>query len=349
MIMKDIIFTGDFYYDYSGKEDDIIKIFEKLEGEKNSLIVNLEGPLSKSGEKIRKRGPNLCQSSAAIEILKAANVTGVCLANNHILDYGEDALYETLQMLDEAGIQHTGAGRNLAEARTPIRISDGNHLYAIYNYGWEIEEVVRARENTPGCAPREEKIILEDIRDCLKKHEIPIIVMHWGFEYNLNPQPRDIALAHKMIDEGAGLVIGHHPHVIQGMESYHGKEIYYSLGNFYFSGMRNRFMKKFDTELVYEGKYGIVVRYNGAADESTWETICYDPDAGKSVLLEKRQYPMSDYTNQKCDFKYRKKLRKEKENINPILYDNPFAKIKTVFFQIIFRKVLRSIKKAVIG
>lgn len=162
------------------------------------------------------------------------------------MDYGEQALKDTIEILDENNILHTGAGETLAEAVKPLILQLDNQKVIVQNFGWDIEETVYATETTSGGAPRIEKLILEHtvkIRDLYKDATI-VNVYHWGFEYNLYPMPLDIELAHSSINSGCDLIIGHHPHNIQPYENYKGKDIYYSLGNFYFASRRSNFKRK---------------------------------------------------------------------------------------------------------
>lgn len=249
-----LLFLGDFLYDYDDAQKDIDEISNWIKSNGYKVILNLEGPITTDfSQKRKKRGPNLCQGSKAIEILKDLQVIGVCLSNNHIMDFGENGLEDTIKALDENNILHTGGGRNLSAAAKPMRIKDNDNFYEIYNFGWHLEETVYAEKGKAGCSPREEKHILNCIRNVGNKECKKIAVMHWGFEYNYLPMPFDIELAHKMIDAGFDMVIGHHPHVVQPMEVYKGKNIYYSIGNFFMGTRRKAFHDRLKNETLGQG------------------------------------------------------------------------------------------------
>jgi poly-gamma-glutamate synthesis protein (capsule biosynthesis protein) len=107
-----ILFLGDFLYDYDFLYSDIIEICSWVSENNYYTVLNLESPLVKSENPINKRGPHLAQSDLTIEILKRLNVICVCLANNHIFDYGWDAFKKTIQLLEENSIHYIGAGKN---------------------------------------------------------------------------------------------------------------------------------------------------------------------------------------------------------------------------------------------
>ena len=195
---------------------------------------NLEGPLAAFGLPMENK---YCihSSSIAAEGLKVAGFDLLFLANNHILDYGEESLVETTRLLDNSGLLFTGAGKNIACAREPALIEMKGVKLGFLAYAWvEVTEATAATHRSAGVAPMEYRLIKEDILKLKKKVDSVIISLHWGFcEYHL-PYPRHIELAHKLIDAGADVIIGHHPHVLQGIEEYSNGLIAYSIGNLVF-------------------------------------------------------------------------------------------------------------------
>lgn len=341
--MAKLVFCGDFFYDYPYFAQDIKQISDYIRQEDLMLILNLEAPLADSSCPIKKRGPNLSQSEISVEVLKKLNVVGVCLANNHIMDYGPEALARTLKLLDTNGIRHTGAGMDLGQARVPMEFETGEERVAILNYGWDVEEVLIAGENTPGAVPRDFRMIQEDISKSVRDGKKVIVNMHWGFEYNLMPQPYDISLAHDMVKAGAGLIIGHHPHVIQSYEKYEGAAIYYSVGNFYFSSRRMNYNKVFKTENPRECDYGLMIVLNAATMETAPLTIHYDKDLDQSQLTEK-DYPIENISGMTAGKGYIKRVRLSKKHVNPVLTDNRFLnKVKLWYLKFVVRKVLRKL------
>ena len=189
-------------------------------------IGNLECPIAESGQPLDNKIYSFRAKPAA-----------VALANNHSGDYGREAFLETLHHLDQAGIAHFGGGRNLAEAHTPLWIERKGLKIAVLSYNEFKPRSFEAGANWPGIAWSEDDQVISDIRAARAAgadHVIPF--MHWGWEREPLPGERQKTLARKMIDAGASLVVGGHPHVTQGTEIYQGKPIIYSLGNFVFDG-----------------------------------------------------------------------------------------------------------------
>ncbi|MBX7112760.1 MAG: CapA family protein [Myxococcaceae bacterium] len=210
------------------------------------FVVNLECPFTTRTEKIAKNF-NFKASPALVASLEAGGVDVVSLANNHLMDYGAEGLYETTATLDAAKIRYFGAGRNLTQARAPAIIEVKGLKFAFLGYFFlgdrniEPPEVI-ATEKTPGVAGHHDDLSLlqswveTDIRAAKANADFVIPFFHWGREGKSTPEPYQITLAHAAIDAGAAAVIGSHPHVLQGMESYQGAPIIYSLGNFVFGG-----------------------------------------------------------------------------------------------------------------
>lgn len=319
-IEDEILFVGDLFYDFDFIPDDIETLADWIQ--KNNLItvLNLESPIGKGkGAATKKRGPNLASSSMVVEVLKKLNVAGVCLANNHMMDYGKKALADTIFLLDENGIAHTGAGQNLDEALNPISICVNNKTISILNFGWDVEETIYAG-GTAGCAPRDMEIVLSAIQNAKGKSDLVSVCFHWGFEYNRLPMPYDIDLAHRVIDAGADLIIGHHPHCVQPKEIYKGKTIYYSLGNFYFSSRRSRYTKKFDELVPNQSDYGCMVSYNVGTGSCEEHLICYDHDKDYSSIKQVDSSILEDISGVNFNSEtYIREAWKRKLNINPIL------------------------------
>ena len=210
------------------------------------FLVNLECPFTRRGEKLPKNF-NCRARPELVEALARGGVDVVSLANNHLMDWGEDGLVDTLATLDAARIRHFGAGRRLAEARKPVVLESKGVKVAFLGYFFlgerniEPREVI-ATEAQPGVAGHFSdvgamKTMLEaDIRaaKALAQHVVPFF--HWGREGQGQVEPYQIELAHAAIDAGASAVVGSHPHVLQGVELYRGAPIAYSLGNFVFGG-----------------------------------------------------------------------------------------------------------------
>ena len=205
-------------------------------------FANLESPIAQSGQPLP--GKQICFRAppVSLESLKAGGFDIVSLANNHAVDYDSPALLETFDRLSEAGIAVIGAGSNISQARQAVILerkgmkiaflaySDLADIYFSYKY----RRAHRAQENLPGVAPMILPDMLDDVRAARAQADAVVVSLHWGNEYTEEPTPQQQEIAHRLIDFGADLILGHHPHWLQGLEVYQGKLIAYSLGNFVF-------------------------------------------------------------------------------------------------------------------
>ena len=199
-------------------------------------MVNLESPVTTRGEKVSKPF-NFRTKPEYLQVLKDAGVDIVNIANNHIFDYGKVGLFDTIEYLDSSAIGHVGAGRNRFEAHKPVIFSKYGRSIAFLGY-YEGGEAPAAGNNRPGVAKRTIELIRKDIRALKKSGGINFIVinLHWGIEKASVPEPWQIQFGRQVIDAGADAVIGHHSHVLQGIERYKSGVIVYSLGNLIFGG-----------------------------------------------------------------------------------------------------------------
>lgn len=200
--------------DYSYFFKNVAPIFE----EDDLTIVNLEGTLSNQGSRADKtfafRG-----KPEYVKVLTTSSVEAANLANNHSADYGDVSLTDTIKYLNEAGIS------NFIGTNAPIREINGISVGLVGINALNEEEAQK----------------LEKAIGSVKSlgAQLVIVSIHWGEEKATEPNDAQKELAHKAIDLGADLVIGTHPHVLQGIEKYNGKYIAYSLGNFCFGGNNN--------------------------------------------------------------------------------------------------------------
>ncbi len=207
------------------------------------LVANLECTLSESGEPQHKaytfRAP-----PAVADALALAGVDVVSLANNHSLDYGFEALAGTEQLLSQRAIAFAGAGSNEAAARAPAIVERNGLRVAFLAY---VDVLVETRTHfdtrswiatadTPGVAWAEVDHIAADVAAARAQADVVVVLLHFGLEGRTPITPAQRAVAHAAIDAGAALVLGAHPHVLQGVERYNGGLIAYSLGNFVFEG-----------------------------------------------------------------------------------------------------------------
>ena len=201
--------------------------------ESDIFMVNLENPVTRATEKVEKKY-NFKMDPIYLQTLLDGGVTIVTCANNHVFDYGLQGIDDTMRNLDSAGIYRVGIGRSLADSRTPVVLErKGKKIGFLAYFGGGDYAATSGRA---GFAPRRTRDILKDVRKLRGSVDYVVVNFHWGAEREPIPELWQRTLAHKVIDAGADLIVGHHPHVLQGLEEYHGKWIAYSLGNFVFGG-----------------------------------------------------------------------------------------------------------------
>lgn len=218
---------GDFT---SGGVHDVLRSYD-------IVCANLENPVGTSGQPCPGQDPNVTFRAHpdTLNVLQSLGVKVVSLGNNHMLDYGEPALLETLEHLDRRGIAWVGAGRNYEEANRPLLMEIGGRRLAFLSHAFIYSVNSRmATRSRPGISDHRPSRIVERVRSLTRAGHQVIVMMHWGYEYCFYPLPYQMRAARRMIDAGATLVLGHGPHYPQGIEEYRNRQIVYSLGNFIF-------------------------------------------------------------------------------------------------------------------
>ncbi|QGR00211.1 CapA family protein [Paenibacillus psychroresistens] len=199
-------------------------------------IGNLETPVTDRGE-LQLKEYNYRSSPLALPALKEAGLDLVNLANNHIMDYGSEGMLDTMDHLDNVGIKRVGAGHDAKEAFESVIIEKNGMKIAFLGFSRVVPEASwKAGVKHPGVADtydyRAPVLAIEKAR---AEADLVVVITHWGVERTDTPVAYQTELAHLFIDAGADLVVGGHPHVLQGVEAYKGKWIAYSLGNFIFT------------------------------------------------------------------------------------------------------------------
>lgn len=197
-------------------------------------VCNLEAPISKGGREFKGKKFRFRSLPQTAPALMNAGFRVVTLANNHMMDFGASALEATRRHLSRSGIAFCGAGDNLAEAREAAIITAQGKKVAFLSYSLTFPDKFYATANRPGTAPGFAGYFMEDIADAKKSADYVVVSFHWGTESRSHPNQYQINAAHLAVDAGADVVIGHHPHVLQGIERYKNGVIFYSLGNFAF-------------------------------------------------------------------------------------------------------------------
>ena len=200
------------------------------------FMANQEFPFSDRGSAAPDKQFTFRLSPSRVSMMNEIGVDMVTLANNHSLDYGTDALVDTCTALDGAGIRYVGAGPDMNRARQletmevngkTIGFLGASRVYPDANWV--------ANSKKPGMVSGyDPTILLEEVKKARESCDYVVVYVHWGVERDEKPQEYQRVLGKKIIDAGADLVIGSHPHVLQGIEYYNGKPICYSLGNFIF-------------------------------------------------------------------------------------------------------------------
>ncbi len=210
--------------DYGYPFRNVLEYFESDE----MTFINLEGTLCDTGYAVQKahtfRGP-----TTYINILTQNSVEAVSLANNHTMDYGQTGYDSTVATLESAGIPYVERDSStIITSRNGLTIG----IYGAVYYVMDTEVITAA------------------IRELRQQADIVIFAPHWGFEMNTQRNEDQLNLAHAVIDAGADIIWGSHPHVLQAMEEYNGGKIFYSLGNFSFGG--NNYPEDYDSALIQQ-------------------------------------------------------------------------------------------------
>jgi poly-gamma-glutamate synthesis protein (capsule biosynthesis protein) len=200
-------------------------------------LANLECPLTLRITPRPKQYVFRCDPEVAIE-LRNVGFHALSLANNHSIDQGRDGLLDTMAALEGAGLVPLGAGRSQREAHRHHLIMAGGMQVALLAYVAIIIEGVPFLEDLPAAAQLQEETVAAEIAAARAEADIVIVTIHWGTEFRAEPSDEQRRLGRMLIDAGAELVLGHHPHVLQPVERYRGGVIAYSLGNLVFDQRR---------------------------------------------------------------------------------------------------------------
>lgn len=203
------------------------------------VVANLECPATKIIAPVYKKFVFRGEPEW-LATLKAHGVTHLNLANNHSIDQGREGLVDTRDNIIKAGMVPIGVGNNMEEAVQPVLIASSPRKVYV------LASLRLALENTP-YLPDMPSVSQEGFDKLLArvhalKRDDPgccvVVCLHWGREHVLEPDTHQVIQAHQLIDAGADCIIGHHSHTMQTVESYHGKMIYYGIGNFIFDQSR---------------------------------------------------------------------------------------------------------------
>lgn len=217
---------------------DVTRIFHRSD----LAVGNLECALSKNGEAISGKC-TLRGSPQWAPIMKKAGIGLVSLANNHVMDYGKQGLFSTIEALSRADIHTVGAGSNRREACSPLFLDvAGRRIAFLARSSVIVSSPAYAGESTPGVAFLDPEETVATIQSCRSQADLVILLAHWGLEEYAYPSPTQRQMARQFVDAGVNVILGHHPHVLQGLEYYRSALIVYSLGNFVFNEFEWRYI-----------------------------------------------------------------------------------------------------------
>ncbi len=274
----DVYFTELYQQEYDKLGISAIADEEMLQLMKDAdlLMLNNEFAFSQRGEPMEDKTYTLKCDPKYVRILQDLGTDLVSIANNHVLDFGQTAFLDTLDTLKNAGIAYVGGGLNLSEALSPAVYELHGQTFAIFAATRVIPTTEwYAYENSPGILPTYNPTMLnEAIEAARPQYDHIIVYAHWGLERMEAPEDYQRELAKSYIDAGADLVLGCHPHILQGFEYYKGVPIVYSLGNYLFSNHQ-------DTTVLLQAEFS-------PDDRLTLRLI---PCERKDFVLQKKEMP----------------------------------------------------------
>lgn len=226
--LKPIVESGDYHSIFCEVES-VIKSADYS-------IVNYECPVVLGNySPIEKCGPNLASSAKGIDAIKYAGFNIVTLANNHIMDFGDQGLTDTIKTCEKENVDTVGAGANLKEAARILYKRKGNETLAIINCCEH--EFSIATDNSAGANPLNPIQQYYQIKEARQNADYVLVIVHGGHEHYQLPSPRMVETYRFFIDAGADVVVNHHQHCFSGYEMYKDKPIFYGLGNFCFDNV----------------------------------------------------------------------------------------------------------------
>ncbi len=249
-----IAFVGDVYVGETScpqLAESVAEVFTAAD----VVVANQEGPITECTLPV---GGKACLKSGlmAAEMLRDWGVHVVSLANNHMFDFGWEGFEQTRRVLDDMAIAHVGAGRDLAEAMTPHIVEANGLRVGLLAFAASETQATCAGHDAFGCAPLNERAMLEAVRALNGRVDAIVVMPHWGYcEYTL-PTPEQVTLAGQLLDTGATAVVGHHSHTVQGLVERKRLLVAYSLGNFAFTPFIDRGRR---VDLTRENHQGVVL------------------------------------------------------------------------------------------
>ena len=304
-------------------------------------VINLESPLTKAGEEhqLLKTGPNIKADPETIKVLEYLNIDLVTLANNHIYDYGNKGLMDTLDLCDKKNIETVGAGKNLKDASIYIIKEIKGVKIAFLNVAEN--EWCNADNERGGANPMNIIKNSRVLQEAKSKSDVIILIIHGGHEQYYYPSPRMVDQYRFYAEQGASLIVNHHSHCISGYEVYKKVPIFYGLGNFLF-----------DSKTTFEGWYeGTLLSININPEEDiSFTLVPYSQSKNKFEVKLLKDFELEEFE---------KRIKSISSVIaDPVLLENEFKKfvqmksndalekLSTSYFvdHSLFRKIIRKLK-----
>lgn len=248
------------------------------------FVFNLESPITRRTRPVPGKINLKVEKAHYLETFGRLPLA-VCLANNHIGDYGREGLRDTLEALDALGIERFGAGTLEDNGGNPLLVEVGGLTLGLAAYACASTHPVLARDGEPGAMPLELARVGRDVAEARRRGARAVIVqLHWGQEQVHWPKPEDVRKARRIIELGADAVIGHHAHCVQACELYGGKPIFYGLGNAVFPerdvpsycGEDGAPSRRFTAAQRPWNKRSWLVEYDAASGEARVRRLLFD-------------------------------------------------------------------------
>ncbi len=266
------------------------------------MCLNNEFTYSTRGAALEGKAYTYRAAPSRVSVLEQLGVDVAVLANNHIYDYGEESLLDTLDTLDGAGIARIGAGENLEEA-SAIYYAELEHCTVAYLAASRVEwsaQTKPATSSSPGTfyTAYDTDLLYQRVQEASQQADFVVVYMHWGIEGTSSLEEYQVEVGDALVDAGADLVIGDHPHQLQGVRYYNGVPIFYSVGNYWFSRKEEYTMLvnvtlRGDKNGVNQVDCQIVPAYQQGNATVTW---LEDPDSQRAMYDYLESLPGSNIT-----------------------------------------------------
>lgn len=248
------------------------------------MCLNSEFAFTDRGSPLSGKTYTFRSTPSRISVLQDMGTDVAVLANNHVYDYGEEGLLDTLQTFREAGLPYIGAGENLEEA-SAIWYAELDDCTVAYIAGSRVEWTMLTRGATDNSAgvfrtAASNELMIQRIQEAKQNADFVVVYQHWGQEGTTELEEYQTTSGKEFIDAGADVVVGDHPHVVQGIEWYHDKPIFYSMGNYWFTSTQERYtmLMEMDLDRNEEGTAAASFRLIPAWTSNTKTTYLSDPD-----------------------------------------------------------------------